>query len=108
MVESLQNRPPNFHTTPVLEATASSGFEIATVPIGNQPVAAAILNGFQGNRIVVANAGDQRIGVYEPTQSDEYAEEFTVSTVRTKTKRSGSAKWDRCEPGPSAFLASKR
>ncbi len=36
VVESLQNRPPNFTSTPVLEATASSGFEIATVPIGNQ------------------------------------------------------------------------
>ncbi len=63
VVESLQNRPPNFTTEPVLEATASSGFEIATVPIGSQPIAAAILNGVQGNRIVVANAGDQRIGV---------------------------------------------
>ncbi len=84
VVESLQNRPPNFTSTPVLEATASSGFEIATVPIGNQPAAAAILNGLQGNRLVVANAGDQRIGVYEPTQSDEYAEEFTVSTGEPK------------------------
>ncbi len=84
MVESLQNRPPNFTTTPVLEATASSGFEIATVPIGNQPVAAAILNGFQGNRLVVANAGDQHIGVYKPAQADEYAEEFSVSTGEPK------------------------
>ncbi len=42
------------------------------------------MNGLQGNRLVVANAGDQRIGVYEPTQSDEYAEEFTVSTGEPK------------------------
>ena len=84
VVESLQNRPPNFTTVPVIDALASSGFEIATVPIGNQPVAAAILNGFQGNRLVVANAGDQRIGVYEPSLSDEYAEDFSVSTGEPK------------------------
>ncbi len=84
MVESLQNRPPNFTTMPVLEATASSGFEIATVPVGSEPIAAAIVNGFQGNRLVVANAGDQRIGVYETTGADEYAEESSISTGEPK------------------------
>ena len=93
VLESLQNRPPNFTSNPVLEATASSGFELATVATGHGPIGLAVINGIQGSRLVVANAQDQSVGVHNRVFADEFSTAFAVSTGEPKpnglTLRSG-------------------
>ncbi|MCC9602193.1 FG-GAP-like repeat-containing protein [Stieleria sp. JC731] len=80
VVESLQNRPPSFVSKPVTEAIASSGFEITTVGVGASPAGAAIISGFQGPRIVAANAADQTIGVYAGENNDRFDETTEYAT----------------------------
>ncbi len=84
VLESLQNRPPNFTSLPVLEATASSGFELATVATGHGPSGVAVISGIQGNRLVVTNAQDQNIGVHNRVFADEFSATFSVSTGEPK------------------------
>ncbi|MEM8734472.1 MAG: putative Ig domain-containing protein, partial [Planctomycetota bacterium] len=80
VVESLPNRPPVFVTDPVTDATASSGFEITTVGVGNLPAGVAVVSGFQGPRLVTANEGDQTIGVYAGENDDRFDNVSVVST----------------------------
>ncbi|MEL7338246.1 MAG: putative Ig domain-containing protein, partial [Planctomycetota bacterium] len=80
VVESLQNRPPIFVTDPITDATASSGFEVTTVGVGDSPAGAAIISGFRGPRVVSANGGDQTIGVYAGENNDRFDDPTTIST----------------------------
>ncbi|MFN3192091.1 MAG: putative Ig domain-containing protein [Aureliella sp.] len=80
VIESLPNRPPVFVTDPVTEATASSGFEITTVGVGNLPAGVSIVSGFQGPRLVTANEGDQTIGVYAGENNDRFDNATSYST----------------------------
>lgn len=80
VMQSLQNRPPIFITDPVTEATASSGFEITTVGVGNSPAGVSVVNGFNGPRIVTANEGDQTIGIYAGENNDRFDDATAYAT----------------------------
>ncbi|QEG20491.1 putative Ig domain-containing protein [Mariniblastus fucicola] len=80
VVESLQNRPPVFTTDPVVEATASSGFEITTLATGDNPNGVGVISGFQGPRIVTINSDDQTVSVHEGTGNERFDDETTYST----------------------------
>ena len=79
VVDSVQNRPPVFTTSPVTEAIASSGFEVTTLATGENPVGVSVVDGFTGPRIVTANEGDQTIGIYEG-ENDRFDDATSVST----------------------------
>ena len=70
--ESLQNRPPNFVTDPVTDATASSGFEITTVATGVGPTDVTVINGFRGPGLVTLNAGDQSLSQINSLGNDRF------------------------------------
>ncbi|TWT56318.1 tRNA nuclease WapA precursor [Allorhodopirellula solitaria] len=80
VLDSLQNRPPSFVTDPVTDAIASSGFEVTTIATGSDPAGVGVVSGFQGPRIVTANAGDQTIGVHAGENNDRFDEVTFVST----------------------------
>jgi len=80
VVQSLQNRPPVFITDPVTTATASTGFEVTTVDVGNNPISVDVVSGFQGPRIVTGNADDQTIGINDPTGNDVFSGQTVFST----------------------------
>ena len=82
--ETLQNRPPNFVSTPNLEAVASSGFEVATVRTGNAPAGIATLRGFSGPRLVTINAGDADVVTYARSLGNGFDKQFSVSAGEPK------------------------
>ncbi|MCA9128356.1 MAG: VCBS repeat-containing protein, partial [Planctomycetales bacterium] len=84
VVTGLANRPPNFVSDPVTEAIASSGFEITTVATGDSPSGVAVVSGFQGPRLVTANAGEQTIGVYAGENNDRFDDVTTYSTGESR------------------------
>ncbi|MFK7768385.1 MAG: putative Ig domain-containing protein, partial [Mariniblastus sp.] len=70
VVETLQNRPPNFVTDPVTDAIASSGFEISTVAAGAEPSGVAVINGFRGPGLVTLNTGNQSLSQIDSLGND--------------------------------------
>ena len=72
VLESLQNRPPNFVSNPVTDAVASSGFEITTVATGVGPTGLAVINGFRGPGLVTLNAGDQSLSQIDSLGNDRF------------------------------------
>ncbi|TWU04986.1 FG-GAP-like repeat-containing protein [Stieleria varia] len=80
VVETLQNRPPNFVSEPVTDAIASSGFEITTVAIGDSPAGVNVISGFQGPRLVSINTGNQTVGVYAGKNNDRFDDAETYAT----------------------------
>ena len=80
VVATLQNRPPNFTSSPVTDAIASSGFEISTVPIGDASAAVTTIGGFQGPRLVSVNPGDQTVSVHTGQNDDRFDDVTTYST----------------------------
>lgn len=80
VLDTLQNRPPNFITDPVTDAIASSGFEITTVATGANPAGIGVISGFRGPRLVSANSGDQTIGVYAGEKNDRFDDSSAYST----------------------------
>ncbi len=84
VIESLQNRPPNFVSDPVTDAIASSGFEITTVATGAQPAGVDVISGFRGPRLVSINAADQSVGVYAGENNDRFDDATTYSSGEPK------------------------
>lgn len=80
VVQSLQNRPPVFTSTPATEATAASGFEVLTLATGKNPTGLAAGDFGSGNISLVAiNAGDQSLSYLNGLGSDNFASPTTVS-----------------------------
>lgn len=80
VLESLQNRPPNFVSDPVTDAIASSGFEITTVAVGDSPAGVSVISGFLGPRLASANSGNQTVGVYSGENNDRFDGAATYAT----------------------------
>ena len=80
VLQSLQNRPPNFVSEAVTDAIASSGFEITTVATGDSPADVVAISGFRGPRLVSLNAGDQSISVHAGESNDRFDDVMTYST----------------------------
>ena len=80
VLESLQNRPPNFVTDPLTSAIASSGFEISTVGVGESPAGVTVIEGFQGPRLVTINSEPQTVGVYAGQNNDRFDNQVIYST----------------------------
>lgn len=84
VVETLQNRPPNFVTDPVTEAIASSGFEISTIAVGASPAGVDVISGFYGPRLVSINAGNQTVSVHAGKKNDRFDDTTVYSTGEPK------------------------
>ncbi|WP_164101843.1 FG-GAP-like repeat-containing protein [Candidatus Laterigemmans baculatus] len=80
VVATLQNRPPTFVTTPLTEATASSGFEITTVATGDTPAIVTTVDGVFGPRLVSINQGEQKIGIHAGSGNDRFDDPWFLST----------------------------
>ncbi len=73
VVESLQNRPPVFVSTPETEAIAGSGFEVSTVQAGENPVGVAVANiGLDDGTLVTINRGNQTLSQITALGNDRY------------------------------------
>lgn len=79
VMQSLQNRPPNFVTDPVTDATASSGFEVTTVAAGDGPTGVTVVDGFRGPGLVTLNAGDQSLSQIDSLGNDRFDLPIRVS-----------------------------
>ncbi|MFO0940014.1 MAG: putative Ig domain-containing protein [Pirellulales bacterium] len=80
VLTSLQNRPPLFVSSPGTEATAASGFEVVTVPIGKTPTGLAVGDfGSNQTSLVAINQGDQSLSYVAGLGNEQYADTRTLS-----------------------------
>jgi|GEM_PF-6639363 len=73
VLEDQQNRPPNFVTDPFTEAIASSGFEVSTIRVGENPVGVTVANiGLDDGTLVTINRGTQSLSQITALGNDRY------------------------------------